>query len=109
MLPSDFKRRVKAYVEVAIISVLWFAFAGGLGVAASYLWKVLVGDPAGDTALAWPIVVAFLAVFLLPYLVVAAGIWNVNLSIFGARAEQTRAQVIAETAGEVIEPSGSVI
>jgi hypothetical protein len=92
MLPSAFKARAKAYVEVAIVSLLWFASGGGLGIAASYLWQWIGG---GDTV-QWQIVVAFLAVFLLPYLVIASRIWDVNLSIFGTQAQRVKAETLAE-------------
>lgn len=92
MLPSAFKARAKAYVEVAIVSLLWFASGGGLGIVASYLWKSI----GGGKELQWQIVVAFVAVFLLPYLVVAARIWDVNLSIFGTQAQRVKAEAVAE-------------
>lgn len=92
MLPSVLKTRAKAYVEVAVVSLLWFSAAGGLGIVASYLWKLL-GD---SEELQWQIVVAFVAVFLLPYLVVAARIWDVNLSIFGTQAQRVTTGAVAE-------------
>lgn len=91
MLPSSLITRVRAYVEVAIVSLLWFAFGGGLGIAASFLWQ-WIGD---QNHLQWQIVVAFVAVFLLPYLVIAARIWDVNLSIFGTQAQRVKAETVA--------------
>jgi uncharacterized membrane protein YedE/YeeE len=91
MLPFIFKTRVRAYFEVAIVSLLWFAFGGVLGIAASYLWKWI----GGGTQAQWQIVVAFVAVFLLPYLVIAARVWDVNLSVFGTQAQRVKAEAVA--------------
>jgi hypothetical protein len=98
MLPSFLSTRFKAYVEVAIVSLLWFFSGGCLGILASYLWKSI----GGGTELQWQIVVAFVAVFLLPYLVVAARIWGVNLSIFGTQAQRAKAEAMAEQSSERI-------
>ena len=93
MLAGSWKLRWRAYVEVAAIRLAFFAVSGGLVIGASVVWNWLVGD-----GLIWQIIVTFVAISLLPYLVMAAAVWKVKIAILGTQAD-------AATAGERTEPS----
>ncbi|GEM_PF-6252096 len=91
MLHGTFKGRFGAYAEILIVSSAWFAFVGYVLISGL---KWLQGQLPGQTqppGIEWPVVIAFLGVFLLPYLVVAAAVWGVNVSIAGAKAERVPA------------------
>jgi hypothetical protein len=85
---TGFTRRLRIYAEILVVSLAWFAFVGYvLIIGLKWLQRQLPGQtqPAG---IDWPVVIAFLGVFLLPYLVIAAAVWGVNVSIAGAKAER---------------------
>ena len=75
-----FKERVRGYIEIAVVSLLFFAYAAGIAAAIMVIWTRLV-----DQVLNWQIALSAGIVGLVPYFVVAAGIWRVNLNLFGNR------------------------
>ena len=77
--------------DVEAISLLFFAVSGGLVIGASLIWNWLVGD-----GLIWQIIVTFVAISLLPYLVMAATVWKVKIAILGAQADAASPDKLAE-------------
>lgn len=102
MLPGSPLSRFTAYVEVVLVSLVWFAFVGFVLIKGlSYLGTKPMQDWV-TKGLGWPIVITFLGVFLLPYLVIAATVWKVNLSILGAKAEKVPTARAVEPPIEVV-------
>lgn len=95
MLVGNFCSRSKCYVEVFVVSIIWFAISGG---SVAFLLSKLP-----EAIKSWGVVVlVFIPVFLLPYLVISSRLWGVNLTAIGARGE--RATIEPEvTPSEVIE------
>ncbi|MFQ6030204.1 MAG: hypothetical protein ACE5Q6_22245 [Dehalococcoidia bacterium] len=75
--------RIKGYIEIAIVSLFMIAMAVGLGLGAAYGWRGL----SGQAELQWEIAAISGSIGLLPYLIVAAKVWEVNLTVFGNRAQ----------------------
>lgn len=78
---KDLKTRLKLYLEIGLVSVVWL----GLLLGSASFFATVVMD---DSDKAWAIVLALTPVMLLPYLVVAAAVWGVNLRAMGAGAER---------------------
>jgi small basic protein len=105
MLPGKLKDRFKAYLAVAIISILWFIFVGVAAFLVALLWQGVTDNQD----LVWQIIIASVVVFLLPYLVIASKVWGVNLSILGTQAQDVRrAENVTET-GQAMELPGQII
>ena len=81
MLVGNWKGRLKCYLEVSIVSLIWFAISGG---GAAFLLSIL---PEGMKSW-WVVALVFIPVFLLPYLVISSRLWGVNLTAIGARGER---------------------
>jgi hypothetical protein len=80
-MPGKFSSRLGAYVEIAVVSIVWLAAA--LASMWFFVERVLTTkDP-------WAVGLGLAVVFVLPYLVVAAVVWDVNLGVLGAKAEKT--------------------
>ena len=79
----DHSRKVRSqgYVEVLVVSTIFFAYDGLVIYVVQLIWNALTDD-----RLRWEVGVVAGLIGILPYLVVAAKIWNVNLSLFGQRA-----------------------
>ena len=110
---TTFGERTKGIAEIAFFSVLLIGMAVGMGLAAAFGWSKL----ANGQSLKWEIAAFVGIVGLLPYLIVAAKVWEVNLSIFGNRAssELPKAGDVASehqflrTAGEASNRSQKVL
>lgn len=84
---KNFGERLQSYGEIVACSVVLFGLAAGLGVVAALVWRKLTGA----ASLQWEIVALAAGVFgLLPFLVIVARVWEVNISLFGNRAQAER-------------------
>lgn len=106
------EERFWSCVEIVVYSLFLFALAGGLAVGSAQVWKVLLKE---DTV-RWEVFIAAGIVGLLPYLVIAAKVWEVNLSVFGqAAATKKEAGESLDLpgrlilAGELADPPGPVL
>ena len=75
-----FWARVGAYAEIVLVSSAFFLYAAGLTAIASLIWTKWAGQE-----FEWQLALVVVTIGLIPYLVVAAGVWRVSLSIFGNR------------------------
>lgn len=98
MLPRTFKERLKGYLEIFIISTIWITIAVSL-IGALYRWIL----PTETRTSVWAGVAILIPVFLLPYLVVSSRVWDVNLTIMGAKGERTGIAREVERPAEVIK------
>jgi membrane protein implicated in regulation of membrane protease activity len=87
--------RIAAYIEIGVVSFVSLIYAIGLFAIAVRKWKTVTG-----LDFEWQSALFVRVIGMLPYLVIAAVVWRVNLSAFGNRASS---EVIPE-AGKILEP-----
>lgn len=104
ILPANLWRRFWAYVEVAFVSLAWFAIVAALTVwGFTVLGKVPVQEWV-QKGLNWPVVITVIIVFLLPYLIIASMVWGVDPAILSASASNVTDTEKATEPPEIIEP-----
>lgn len=78
----DLGPKIRAYAEIVIVSSLFFLYAAVLTAIASLIWTRWA-----DQKFEWEFGLVVGIIGLLPYMVVAAAVWRVNLSILGNRVD----------------------
>lgn len=77
--------RLRAYAEIGLVSSASFIYAAAMTAIASWIWTKWA-----DQAFHWQFGLVVGIIGLVPYLVIAAAVWRVNLSIFGNRVSSER-------------------
>ena len=94
-----FRVRVRAYAEIGLVSSAFFLYAAGLTAIASLIWTKWA-----DQEFKWQFGLVVCIIGLVPYLVIAAAVWRVNLSIFGNRVSSERVPPAGEIAQGIRGP-----
>lgn len=97
MFSIIWKIRFKGYLEIFIVSAVWIIIVAAL-IWALYGWIL----PIEARTSVWAGVAILIPVFLLPYLVVSSRVWDVNLTIMGAKGERTNIRGGVDQPKEVI-------
>ena len=101
MKNGSFQERLASYFEIVVCSVLFLSLAGSVAIGFAFAWKHFTKEDS----LRWEVLVAAGIVGLLPYLIIAAKVWEVNLTLFGNRAAASP----SGEAGDSADPPGGVV
>ena len=74
----DLPARKRAYFEIWLVTTASFIYAAGVVGVASLIWTNWA-----DQGFEWQFALVVGIIGMVPYLVIAAAVWRVNLSIFG--------------------------
>lgn len=90
----SFEDRFWAYLEICSVSLAVFLYVAGITVIALLIWTKWA-----DQEFKWEIALVVGIVGLLPYLVIAAVVWRVNLNLFGRVSAESIPNVGDQTQG----------
>ncbi len=90
---KDWKERLRLYVEIAVVSAVWFAIMVGVGLGFRSVAQSFFDSWAGGVLL--------FALAVLPYLVVSSLVWGVPLGAMGAKAERANIEKLKKQAEEI--------
>jgi hypothetical protein len=105
---GTFEERFDSYVEIVLCSVALFLLGFLLALGAAFGWK----EFTRQEELQWQVLLAGGTVGLLPYLIIAAKVWGVSLSLFGNRAAAERQPLVSDAVDkpkDAIEPESGAV
>lgn len=86
---KSYPKRFESYREIFLCTLVLFGLATGLGVLVALGWKQFTPE----ANLRWEIIALVAGTLgLLPYMVIVAKVWEVNISLFGGRVQTERPQ-----------------
>ena len=100
MKNGSLRERLDSYLEIILCSLFFLSLAGSLALGCAFAWRHFTKEDI----LRWEVLVAGGIVGLIPYLIIAAKVWEVNLALFGNRASATTRE-----AGDLADPPGNVV
>ena len=78
----NFWERLQSYTEIIASCLVLYVIAILIAIGATFAWKAL----SKGESVRWEVFVIAGVIGLLPLLIIAAKVWEVNLSLFGNRA-----------------------
>ena len=108
MKNGTFEERFDSYVEIVLCSIALFLLGFLLALGTAFGWK----EFTRQEDLQWQVLLAGGTVGLLPYLILAAKVWGVSLSLFGNRAAAERQPLVSDAVDkpkDAIEPESGAV
>ena len=94
----DFWARIRAYIEIVLVTTVSFLYAAGVVSLASKNWTEWANQ------FKWQFGLGVGIIGLLPFLVIAAVVWRVNLRIFGSQVSPEPTQSASDISQGVKGP-----